>query len=209
MRPRKPAYTQRLLARNVRELRLQKSWTQYDLADETKLRQAQVSEIEAGSLRIKRDDVRLDVLFEDLRTEYQPQAAEKKITLVFNLPPKMPVINGDRDKILLAMHNLVGNALKYTPAGGNVTIDVATDPKQLTFAVRDSGIGIGSEDAERIFERFYRAKDPRVEKITGSGLGLTLAREVVRLHGGEVTVDSELNKGSTFTITLPVTAEAA
>jgi signal transduction histidine kinase len=168
-----------------------------------------VSEIEAGSLRIKRDDVRLDVLFDDLRTEYQPQAQDKSITLVFNLPPKLPVINGDRDKILVAMHNLVGNALKYTPIGGSVTIDVQTDAKQLAFAVRDSGIGISADDAERIFERFYRAKDPRVEKITGTGLGLTLAREVVRLHGGEITVDSELNKGSTFTITLPVAAEAA
>lgn len=168
-----------------------------------------VSEIEAGSLRIKRDDVRLDVLFEDLRTDYQPQATEKGITLVFNLPPKLPVINGDRDKMLVAMHNLVGNALKYTPTGGTVTVDVQTDGKQLSFAVRDSGIGISTEDAERIFERFYRAKDPRVEKITGTGLGLTLAREVVRLHGGEITVDSELNKGSTFTITLPVSAEAA
>jgi signal transduction histidine kinase len=168
-----------------------------------------VSEIEAGSLRIKRDDVRLDVLFEDLKTDYQPQAEEKKIALTFNLPPKLPVINGDRDKILLAMHNLVGNALKYTPEGGTVTIDVKEDGKMLTFAVTDSGIGISQEDAERIFERFYRAKDTRVEKITGTGLGLTLAREVVRLHGGVVTVDSELNKGSTFTITLPAIAEAA
>jgi signal transduction histidine kinase len=168
-----------------------------------------VSEIEAGSLRIKRDDVRLDVLFEDLRTDYQPQAEEKGITLVFNLPPKLPVINGDRDKMLVAMHNLVGNALKYTPSGGTVTVDVQADGKQLSFAVRDSGIGISAEDAERIFERFYRAKDPRVEKVTGTGLGLTLAREVVRLHGGEITVDSELNKGSTFTLTLPVAAEAA
>jgi len=149
------------------------------------------------------------VLFEDLRNDYEPQAAEKKVTLVFNLPPKLPVINGDRDKILVAMHNLVGNALKYTPAGGTVTVDVQADGKQLSFAVRDSGIGIRAEDAERIFERFYRAKDPRVEKVTGTGLGLTLAREVVRLHGGEITVDSELDKGSTFTMTLPVTAEAA
>ncbi len=167
-----------------------------------------VSEIEAGSLRIKRDDVRLDVLFEDLRSDYQPQADEKKITLTFNLPPKLPVINGDRDKILMAMHNLVGNALKYTPQGGKVIVEVKEDGKQLSFAVTDSGIGISAEDAERIFERFYRAKDPRVEKITGTGLGLTLAREVVRLHGGEVTVDSELNKGSTFTLTLPVAAAA-
>ncbi len=153
--------------------------------------------------------MRLDVLFDDLRTDYQPQATDKGITLVFNLPPKLPVINGDRDKILLAMHNLVGNALKYTPTGGTVTVDVKEDGKLLTFAVTDSGIGISQEDADRIFERFYRAKDPRVEKITGTGLGLTLAREVVRLHGGEVTVESQLDKGSTFTIRLPAMQEAA
>jgi two-component system sensor histidine kinase VicK len=87
-------------------------------------------------------------------------------------------------------------------------VEVKEDGKQLTFIVTDSGIGISAEDVERIFERFYRAKDPRVEKITGTGLGLTLAREVVRLHGGDVTVDSELNKGSTFTLTLPTSAAA-
>jgi signal transduction histidine kinase len=168
-----------------------------------------VSEIEAGSLRLRTDDVRLDVLMSDLKTDYEPQAAEKKIALMFHLPPKLPVIRGDRDKLALAIHNLLGNALKYTPQGGRVSVKVQEDGKQLMFSVSDTGIGISEEDAERIFERFYRAKDERVEKITGTGLGLTLAREVVRLHGGEVTVQSELNKGSTFTITMPVTAEAA
>ena len=168
-----------------------------------------VSEIEAGSLRLRSDDVRLDVLLNDLKTDYEPQAADKKIALKFDLPPKLPVIRGDRDKLALAMHNLLGNAMKYTPEGGRVTVAVKEDGKQLVFAVTDTGIGISDEDAERIFERFYRAKDKRVEKITGTGLGLTLAREVVRLHGGDVTVESELNKGSTFTITVPVTSEAA
>jgi signal transduction histidine kinase len=167
-----------------------------------------VSEIEAGSLRLREDDVRLDVLLEDLKTDYVPQAADKKIELVFDLPPKLPVIRGDRDKLVVAMHNLLGNALKYTPEGGKVVVKVEEDGKQFAFAVSDTGIGISEEDAERIFERFYRAKDQRVEKITGTGLGLTLAREVVRLHGGDVTVSSELNKGSTFTLTVPVTAAA-
>jgi signal transduction histidine kinase len=168
-----------------------------------------VSEIEAGSLRLKLDDVRLETLFEELKSDYLPQAQEKQIKLHFELPVKLPVIHGDRDKILLAVHNLVGNALKYTAAGGTVAVNVDIDNKQLTFSVVDTGFGISEEDTERIFERFYRAKDPRVEKVTGTGLGLTLAREVARLHGGDVTLKSELNKGSTFTLTLPITAEAA
>jgi two-component system sensor histidine kinase VicK len=156
-----------------------------------------------------RDDVTLQTVFDDLQADYTPQAQDKSIALTFNLPPKLPLVKGDRDKILMALHNLVGNALKYTPSGGRVTVNVSSAGKNLVVEVQDSGIGISAEDCEKIFERFYRAKDPRVGKITGTGLGLTLAREVVRLHGGDVTVDSQLNQGSTFTITLPVLAEAA
>ena len=168
-----------------------------------------MAEIEAGSFKIKTDDVRLETLFEELRTDYQQQAAEKHLELTLHLPPKLPVIRGDRDKIMLALHNLVGNALKYTPEGGRVAITVEVSPKQVLVSVADTGIGISPEDAERIFERFYRAKDPRVAKITGTGLGLTLAREVVRMHGGDITVESQIDQGSTFTMTLPAKVEAA
>jgi two-component system sensor histidine kinase SenX3 len=75
--------------------------------------------------------------------------------------------------------------------------------------VEDSGIGIAPEETERIFEKFYRAKDRRVAKITGTGLGLALAREVVRMHGGDVTVESQLDRGSVFTLRLPATAPPA
>ena len=81
-----------------------------------------VSEIEAGSMKIRNDDVRLDELFEELQADYTPQAQEKKMSLRFDLPPKFPVILGDRDKLMMALHNLVGNALKYTPEGGNVSV---------------------------------------------------------------------------------------
>jgi PAS domain S-box-containing protein len=168
-----------------------------------------MAEIEAGSFKIKTDDVRLETVFEELRSDYQQQANEKQLELTLNLPPKLPVIRGDRDKMMLALHNLVGNALKYTPEGGRVTINVEVTAKQLLVAIADTGIGISPEDAERIFERFYRAKDPRVAKITGTGLGLTLAREVVRMHGGDITVESQIDQGSTFTMTLPVKLEAA
>ncbi|MCE9591982.1 MAG: cell wall metabolism sensor histidine kinase WalK [Planctomycetes bacterium] len=166
-----------------------------------------VAQIEAGSLEINKDDVRLAKLFEELQADYSTTAAEK-ISLRFEMPPKLPTIQGDREKLMLALHNLVGNALKYSPEGGSVTVIAAADAKSLRIDVRDTGIGIAEEEQDRIFERFYRAKDPRVRHITGSGLGLTLAREVARLHGGDITVQSQPDKGSTFTLTIPVTTTA-
>ncbi len=168
-----------------------------------------VSQIEAGSLTIERDDVRLDALFNELEADYQARAQDKQIALVFNLPPKLPVIQGDRSKIVLALQNLVGNAIKYTPAGGQVQVNVETDAKQLTVEVKDTGIGISDQDAKRIFDKFYRADDPRVSETTGSGLGLALAREVIRLHGGDITAESQINAGSMFALTLPIVSEAA
>jgi len=162
-----------------------------------------IAEIEAGTLALKQDDVRLDEVFLKLQSDYDAQAQEKQIRLTFNLPPKLPVIKGDREKIVLALHNLLGNALKYTTSGGQVTVTVAASDGQIAVDVADTGFGMSEEDCKRIFEKFYRSKDRRVGQITGSGLGLAIAREVVRLHGGDITVDSELDKGSTFTLTLP------
>jgi len=168
-----------------------------------------VSEIEAGSLKLRVGDVRLQPLFEELSQDFSPQATEKKIQLTFNLPPKLPVIQGDRDKIVLAIHNLIGNALKYTPEGGRVDVNVTEEQNRLVVGVADTGIGISGDEVERVFEKFYRAKDKRIVNITGSGLGLALAREVVRLHGGDITCDSQIDKGSTFTLTVPSLAQAA
>jgi PAS domain S-box-containing protein len=167
-----------------------------------------VSEIEAGSFKLNRAEIRLDAFFNDMFADYQVQAKDKKIKLKMNLPPKLPAIKGDRDKIAVALQNLMGNALKYTPDGGQVTLNVDVQENLLTVEVIDTGIGIGEEDLKHVFDKFYRAKDSRVGKIVGTGLGLTLAREVVRLHGGDITVDSKLDKGSTFTLTLPISAEA-
>lgn len=168
-----------------------------------------VAEIEAGSLSIRPGDVRTDALFADLESDYSAQAAEKTIKLAFDLPPKMPVIRGDRDRLGQALHNLVGNALKYTPPGGEVTVRVeAPEQGGLIVHVIDSGIGIDPEECERIFDRFYRANDRRIAHVTGSGLGLALAREIARLHGGDIEVESQIDAGSTFTIVLPGSDDA-
>lgn len=168
-----------------------------------------VSEIEAGSMKLRKGDVRLAALLNDLHEEFKAQAFEKGIDLSFDLPPKMPVIEGDRDKVLLAVHNLLGNAVKYTPAGGRVVLRLDATPTHVKVDVTDTGIGIKEEEFESIFQRFYRAKDQRISGITGTGLGLALARDVARLHGGDITVRSEIDKGSTFTLTLPASAPRA
>jgi signal transduction histidine kinase len=165
-----------------------------------------LSEIEAGSLKLNRDDVRINTVFAELEHEFREQAQAKEIRLRFDLPPKMPVLMGDRDKIVMALHNLVGNAVKYTPAGGEVVVRVGEEKGQLTVDVTDNGIGVREEERELIFEKFYRAKDRRITNVTGTGLGLAIAREVVRMHGGDITVRSQLDKGSTFTMTLPAAA---
>jgi signal transduction histidine kinase len=167
-----------------------------------------LSQMQAGRLEIVPDDVRFDALLAELREDCEPQAQARRQTLTFNLPPKLPVLKGDRDKLMLVLHNLVANAIKYTPSGGGVTVSACESSEDgrnwLIVDVTDTGIGIRPDECERIFERFYRAKDSRVSKITGTGLGLALAREVARFHGGEVTVKSQLDHGSTFTIRLPL-----
>ncbi len=163
-----------------------------------------VSELEAGSMKIRKDTVRPEAMFEELQRDYAPQAESKGINLVFDLPPKFPSLEADRDRLGQAIHNLIGNALKYTSSGGTVTVKVEFDPADaMTVRVSDTGIGISLEDQSRIFERFCRAQDQRIECISGTGLGLSITNEIVKMHSGQITVESELDLGSTFIMTVP------
>lgn len=163
-----------------------------------------VSEIEAGSLTIRREKMRTEQLFEELQKDYEAQAKNKSIELSFDLPPKYPTIDADRDRLGQAMHNLLGNAIKYTPSGGKVSVTASFDEHDaMTVAITDTGIGIDESQHERIFERFTRADDRRISQVTGSGLGLALARQIARLHGGDISLESEIDQGSTFTLFVP------
>ncbi len=168
-----------------------------------------VSEVEAGSMSLRHDDIRLDAVFADLEADFKQQAEEKQVKLIFDMPPKFPVIQGDRDKLAISLHNLLGNAIKYSSTGGEVTVAMLTENGKLSVAFKDKGIGIDKEELEKVFDRFYRAKDSRVSEITGTGLGLPIAREIVRRHGGDIDASSSLNQGSTFTLNLPYKPEAA
>jgi signal transduction histidine kinase len=121
------------------------------------------------------------------------------------------VINGDRDRLKQVLINLIANAIKYTPQGGEVVLSLGKVGDNARLIVRDTGLGIPAEDLPHIFERFYRAEKPRSRsKVGGFGLGLSIAYWIINHHGGQIEVDSAEGKGTTFCIYLPMlkTAEA-
>lgn len=163
-----------------------------------------ISRMQSGSMTLERRVTETERLLRETVENVRPQMMQKQITLDAHLPDKLPELIVDKDKIAVALVNLLGNAAKYTPHGGRVTMTVEVRNQQLLVHVEDTGIGISVEDLPKLFDKFYRSNDPRVQEITGSGLGLSLTHEIIRLHGGKLTVQSELDKGSKFTMTLPV-----
>jgi signal transduction histidine kinase len=133
----------------------------------------------------------------------RPQLDQKAIEFELQLPAKLPELLLDKDKISAAIVNLLGNAAKYTPHGGKVLLHVEPGRNEIRIHVEDTGYGIAPEEVGKVFNKFFRSDDQRVRDITGTGLGLSFAQEVLRLHGGRIALQSELNKGSRFTITLP------
>jgi signal transduction histidine kinase len=166
------------------------------------------SQLQTGCFQVKAHDVHMDVLLQQAQADHESQARQKRIALELEMPPWLPALQADREKLALVLHNLLDNALKYTPDGGRVVVRAAVDRGRLTVAVTDTGIGMVAEDRQRVFEKFYRCNHPLAAEVKGSGLGLPIARDVARLHGGDVTVESEPGKGSTFTLTLPIVGEA-
>jgi signal transduction histidine kinase len=115
---------------------------------------------------------------------------------------------GDPDRLGQVFTNLISNAIKYSPDAETVEIDLNTSEYAVTIRVRDHGLGIPREQRDKIFDRFYRVSGPKQKAIPGLGMGLSIVVEIVKRHGGTITVDSEIGEGSTFTVTLPKKREA-
>jgi signal transduction histidine kinase len=160
-----------------------------------------LSRLEGGSEL--RDAVSLaEVIAEDLE-RFATVARDTGVVLETSCAPNVPPVRGSRRDLALMVENLVDNAIRYTKEGGRVEILLAGSPPAVVFTVRDTGIGIPTRELPRVFERFYRVDRARSRDTGGTGLGLSIVRHVVENHGGSVEVESELGRGSTFTVRLP------
>jgi len=162
-----------------------------------------ISKIEMGSLTINRGLVRTDWFVDGCLAPIEASALDKNITIEKKLPETFPMLMADKELLKAAIINILGNALKYTPESGKITFSITEQDGYIVFEVIDTGYGIATEDIPHIFDKFYRSDNPLVTKQTGSGLGLSITSDIVYLHNGEIGVESELGKGSHFTIRIP------
>jgi signal transduction histidine kinase len=159
-----------------------------------------ISEAEAGVAEFQTEVIDFSETVQDACDLFHPVAEDNGLRMVVEAGG-VAFVRGDRMKIQRAIANILDNALKYTPAGGAITVSVASDASHIALAISDTGPGISQHDMTRIFDRFYRGDKSRSRP--GAGLGLPLARAIARAHGGDVTVTSIPGQGSTFTLILP------
>ena len=136
--------------------------------------------------------------------DFQIQAQEAELTLQSDIPPDLPPVKGSTTYLRRVLDNLLGNALKFTPPGGLIAVSARQAGKTVVLQVSDTGIGIPEDQRERVFDRFYQVDGSTSRRYGGVGLGLALVKELVETCGGEVTVESKVDQGSTFTLTLPI-----
>jgi signal transduction histidine kinase len=161
-----------------------------------------VAKIDARSLALNRRDVDLVPLVDKAITTLQPQAEEKQIKVQAKLPPQV-LVWVDEEQILRLLLNLIDNAIKYSDCGGKVEIGLEAGEEEIRGYVADNGIGVAEEDQKKIFERFVRLKNGKTSVVKGVGLGLSICRGIVELHGGRIWVESRPGDGSKFIFTLP------
>ncbi len=159
------------------------------------------SKLQAESMRIKYEDMSLLKTVQASVERFRTQTDKHKFVVEF--PPDFPIVPGDSARLRQVIDNLISNAVKYSPNGGQILITGAFTPDEVRVSIQDEGVGIPQSEWSRIFERFYRIEDALSRKTQGTGLGLYLSRAVIEAHGGQIGVHSAPGKGSTFYFTLP------
>lgn len=165
-----------------------------------------VSRIESGREEITLEAVDMKAAAEQVLGLLQPQAEARQIAMEAHGGDGC-LACADRSKVERVLTNLVGNAIKYSPEGASVAVTIRPRNGMIETSVEDTGFGIPKQELEHVFEKFYRVRDDNTRDIRGTGLGLSLVKLIVETHGGEITVDSEVGKGTTFTFTLPAATE--
>ncbi len=168
----------------------------------------EISRVDAGRLEIKPEQVDLEELAKAVVANHQARAQEERVTLTHQSTQSRPTSLVDRNRMMQVLDNLIINGIRYTPEGGKVTVSTSAEEAKgrewATITVTDTGMGIPQSELSYVFDRFYRGERPRTMQISGTGLGLAIVKEIVELHGGRATVESEVDRGSTFTVWLPL-----
>jgi signal transduction histidine kinase/GAF domain-containing protein len=162
-----------------------------------------LAKIESG-IRLELEPVALnDILYECVKA-LQPTVSSKNMTVTVETSDTLPDVMADRIRLQQVFSNLIGNAVKYTPPEGWVRVAANNQNSSIRVVIQDNGLGISPEDQAHVFERFYRVRRPETDSIEGTGLGLAIVRSLVEAHNGQITLESKLGQGSSFTLSLPV-----
>ncbi len=165
-----------------------------------------LAKIESGRIVLARTETDLNALVQDILTELQPDITAAKHHFETIIPKRPMILTIDAHTLRMAIENVISNAIKYTHRGGSVTIKLYKTPTHAFIRVRDTGVGIQPQDLDKLFKQFSRLPNEMSLAVGGTGIGLYLAKHLVELHGGTITVKSAPGKGSTFTIVLPLDA---
>lgn len=163
-----------------------------------------LSQLDRGHISLSLESCDLNELLLLVFDTYEPIAMQKQQSLTLDSETTLPLMRLDRRQFERVVINLVSNAINYTPDGKAIDVKACLDGDAVVLTIADQGIGIGADDLPHVFERFYRTEKARSTVTGGTGLGLAIVKEIVELHGGRITVSSELDKGTTFTLRLPV-----
>jgi two-component system sensor histidine kinase/response regulator len=166
-----------------------------------------LSRIEYGKIEMKSEELELKGIVEFILASLTPQANEKPLHLRMEVPEGLPLVYGDREKIEQVLMNLVGNAIKFTPEGGEISVSARPthdEGDMVAISVKDSGIGIPKDQLGKVFDKFYQVEGSLHRSLSGTGLGLSITKGLVEANEGRIWAESEVGKGSIFTFTLPV-----
>ena len=162
-----------------------------------------LSKIESGRLKLTRKPCNIEPMAERILSGLNKQAKDKLITIKINIPKSISNILADEARIAQVLLNLIDNAIKYNQQKGIITISAREKNKFVQIDISDTGIGISEKELPRLFERFYRVDKARSRELGGTGLGLSIVKHIVSAHHGEVSAQSILGQGSTFSFTIP------
>ncbi|HET6575178.1 MAG TPA: HAMP domain-containing sensor histidine kinase [Fimbriiglobus sp.] len=160
----------------------------------------ELAKLEAGKLRVHPAELDVRAVCEQAAALHRTLAEKKNVELRVEVPPELPPARQDAGKLGQVLGNLLSNAIKFTPEGGRVTLRAAVEGEQLVLTVADTGVGIAPEEQELVFDKFRQASNPLTREQGGTGLGLSIVRELAKLLGGDISLRSDLGRGSTFTV---------